>query len=90
MTHDDLRSVARLLQKSDDAHDGADLSHIGLPPVLRGGVFPVGHPNMRYFKVGGLRFLRIGRFQISWCMCKRKRKPTPADLAFIDSLLADA
>jgi hypothetical protein len=27
---------------------------------------------MRYFKVGGLRFLRIGRFQLSWCVCKRK------------------
>jgi len=26
---------------------------------------------MRYFKVGGLRFLRIGRVQFSWCVCKR-------------------
>jgi hypothetical protein len=26
---------------------------------------------MKYFKVGGLRFLRIGRVQISWCVCKR-------------------
>jgi hypothetical protein len=28
---------------------------------------------MRYFKVGGLRFLRIGRLQLSWCVCRRKR-----------------
>lgn len=27
---------------------------------------------MRYFKVGGLRFLRIRRFQVSWCICRRK------------------
>lgn len=27
---------------------------------------------MRYFKVGGLRFLRIGRIQVSWCVVKRR------------------
>lgn len=27
---------------------------------------------MRYFKVGGLRFLRIGRVQFSWCVVKRR------------------
>lgn len=30
---------------------------------------------MRYFKVGGLRFLRIGRVQFSWCVVKRKHMP---------------
>jgi hypothetical protein len=24
----------------------------------------------RYRKVGGLSFLRIGRFQLSWCVCR--------------------
>lgn len=28
---------------------------------------------MRYFRVGGLRFLRIGRVQFSFCVCKRVR-----------------
>jgi hypothetical protein len=27
---------------------------------------------MRYFRVGGLRFLRIGRLQLSWCVVRRK------------------
>lgn len=27
-------------------------------------------PRMRYRKVGGLRFLRVGRFQFSFCKCK--------------------
>lgn len=27
---------------------------------------------MRYFRVGGLRFLRIGRLQFSFCVCRRK------------------
>lgn len=26
--------------------------------------------NIRYFKVGGLRFLRIGRYQFSYCRCR--------------------
>ena len=25
---------------------------------------------IRYRKVGGLRFLRIGRLQLSWCVCR--------------------
>jgi hypothetical protein len=29
---------------------------------------------MRYFKVGGLKFLRVGSLQVSWCVVKRKRK----------------
>lgn len=29
---------------------------------------------LRYRKVGGLRFLRIGRLQLSFCVC---RKPSP-------------
>lgn len=31
---------------------------------------------VRLFRVGGLRFLRIGRFQVSWCMVKRKPTTT--------------
>lgn len=27
---------------------------------------------MRYFKVGGLRFLRIGRLQLSFCIVRRR------------------
>jgi hypothetical protein len=27
---------------------------------------------MRYFKVGGLRFLRLGRLQLSFCIVRRK------------------
>lgn len=26
----------------------------------------------KYFKVGGLRFIRLGRVQISWCVVKRR------------------
>lgn len=29
-------------------------------------------PTLRYFRVGGLRFLRIGRLQMSWCVVKRQ------------------
>lgn len=28
---------------------------------------------MRYFKVGGLSFFRIGRLQVSWCLVKPRR-----------------
>ena len=36
---------------------------------------------MRYFKVGGLRFFRVGRLQLSFCIVRRKpvtmrREPT--------------
>jgi len=27
-------------------------------------------PGFRYSKVGGLRFLRFGRLQLSFCVCK--------------------
>lgn len=27
---------------------------------------------MRCFKVGGIRFLRIGRLQFSFCLCRRR------------------
>ena len=27
---------------------------------------------MRYFRVGGLRFLRVGRLQLSFCIVRRK------------------
>jgi hypothetical protein len=30
---------------------------------------------LRYFKVGGLRFLRLGRLQLSFCVCRAKAKP---------------
>ena len=32
------------------------------------------NPMVKYFKVGGLRFLRIGRLQVSWCMVRKVRK----------------
>lgn len=28
-------------------------------------------PRTRYFKVGGLRFFRVGRLQASWCICRK-------------------
>ena len=28
-------------------------------------------PRMRYRRVGGLRFLRVGRVQMSWCLCRK-------------------
>lgn len=28
--------------------------------------------NIKYSKHGGMRFLRIGRLQVSWCICKAK------------------
>lgn len=27
--------------------------------------------NIRAFRVGGLRFLRIGRLQLSFCICRK-------------------
>ena len=27
-------------------------------------------PRVRYFRRGGLRFLRIGKLQVSYCVCK--------------------
>jgi hypothetical protein len=29
--------------------------------------------NIRYTKNGGMRFLRIGRFQFSFCLCNAER-----------------
>jgi hypothetical protein len=34
--------------------------------------------NLSYRKVGGLRFLRIGRLQFSFCVCRAKPAPKPA------------
>lgn len=31
--------------------------------------------SVRFFRNGGLRFLRIGRLQLSWCIVRRR--PTP-------------
>jgi hypothetical protein len=31
---------------------------------------------MRFFKVGGLRFLRIGRLQVSWCIVRHTTRPS--------------
>ena len=28
-------------------------------------------PRVKYMKVGGLRFLRIGRLQLSFCVCRQ-------------------
>lgn len=35
------------------------------------GFIPHRAPRVRYTKNGGMRFLRIGRLQTSWCICKR-------------------
>ena len=40
---------------------------------------------MRYFKVGGLRFLRIGRLQLSFCLCRRRRTPALDRLAVLSA-----
>lgn len=29
---------------------------------------------LRRFKVGGIRFLRIGRYQFAFCVCRRTTK----------------
>ncbi len=28
-------------------------------------------PRVRYTRNGGMRFLRVGRVQMSWCLCRR-------------------
>lgn len=28
-------------------------------------------PRTRYTKNGGMRFFRLGRVQVSWCVCRR-------------------
>jgi hypothetical protein len=35
--------------------------------------------NIAYRKVGGLHFLRLGRFQLSWCLCSTERTLTYFD-----------
>ena len=28
-------------------------------------------PRVRYTRNGGMRFLRVGRVQMSWCLCRK-------------------
>lgn len=35
------------------------------------GIVAILMPRPRYFRVGGLRFLRIGQVQLSLCVCRR-------------------
>ena len=47
------------------------LTLIGFAGVLGHSVFDGAKlPGFRYSKVGGLRFLRFGRLQLSFCVCK--------------------
>jgi len=39
---------------------------------------------IRAFKVGGLRFLRIGRLQVSFCVCRPVRAKLPAPRVVYD------
>lgn len=40
-------------------------------PVFLGVLATIGGmPRCRYTKNGGMRFLRIGRLQMSWCVCR--------------------
>ena len=43
---------------------------IALSTPLASMVFAPMLPSVRYTKVGGLRFLRIGRLQLSFCVCR--------------------
>jgi hypothetical protein len=36
---------------------------------------------MTYRKVGGIRFLRLGRYQFMFCRCRSKLRPEPRALA---------
>lgn len=38
---------------------------------------------MRYTHVGGIRFLRIGRLQLSWCVCRQSILPAFDDEAAV-------
>lgn len=46
----------------------------------------------RYTRNGALRFLRIGRVQLSWCICKPVKREAPrparAEMLALDGLLA--
>ena len=46
----------------------------------------------RYTRNGALRFLRVGRVQLSWCICKpakrEARQPIHAETLALDGLLA--
>lgn len=48
--------------------------------------------SIRYTRNGALRFLRVGRVQMSWCICKpvkrEARRPIPAEMLALDGLLA--
>lgn len=37
---------------------------------------------MKWFKVGGIRFFRIGRLQLSFCVCKKKPRAETCDEVF--------
>lgn len=42
----------------------------GLACVLAHTTFGDLLPHMRFRRVGGLSFFRIGRLQLSWCVCR--------------------
>lgn len=44
---------------------------------------------VRYQRVGGLRFLRVGRVQLSWCVVSRATVARQVARAAEDALIAD-
>lgn len=43
---------------------------LGFVGVLHHTIMPWSLPRTRYARNGGLRFFRIGRLQLSWCVCR--------------------
>lgn len=35
------------------------------------GLLAIAAPRVRYTRNGGMRFLRVHRLQLSWCICRR-------------------
>jgi hypothetical protein len=48
----------------------ATIAFVGFASSLVHAAFPAALPRVRYTKNGGMRFLRIGRLQMSWCVCR--------------------
>ena len=44
---------------------------IGFTSCLAHAAFGDLLPRVRYTKQGGMRFLRVGRLQTSWCICRK-------------------
>lgn len=65
-----LRLSPRQVASWDSRPDMTHFILIGLTGVLAHTALDWQLPRVRYTRNGGLRFFRIGRLQLSWCVCR--------------------